>query len=86
MFVDSGKSDDETMETEANQFAANLLIPDAAAAALRTLRTSHDVVRFAAELGIAAGIVVGRLHNDGIWPWNRGNELIRSIEIVAATR
>jgi HTH-type transcriptional regulator/antitoxin HigA len=82
LFVDAGKSDDETMETEANQFAASLLVPPAAADKLPNLRSNPDVMRFAAGIGIAAGIVVGRLHNDGIWPWNRGNELIKSVEIV----
>lgn len=85
LFVDADKSDDETMETEANLFAANLLVPPTVADTLPNLRSNPDVIGFAAEIGIAAGIVVGRLHNDGIWPWNRGNELIKSVEIVPTT-
>ena len=42
---------------------------------LHQLRTDAEVVRFANRIGIAPGIVVGRLHNDGIWDWSRGNRL-----------
>lgn len=64
-------------EAEANHFAAEFLIP---APKLRSfLVTSHpskDAIRsFAAELGIAPGIVVGRLQHDGHLPPTHCNEL-----------
>lgn len=37
-----------------------------------------EVVGFILFL-LAAGIVVGRLHNDDIWGWNRGNRLRQKI-------
>jgi hypothetical protein len=30
---------------------------------------------FAEQLGVAPGIVVGRMQHDGRWPFNKGNEL-----------
>jgi HTH-type transcriptional regulator / antitoxin HigA len=61
-------------EEEANVFAATFLIPRKYKSRLRTLRVS-DVREFAAELGIAPGIVVGRLQKEGILDWGEGNSL-----------
>jgi HTH-type transcriptional regulator / antitoxin HigA len=80
-FVDDD-SDDDLLEDEANRFARDILIPADRAADLRTLVTDADVKRFASDLGIAPGIVVGRLQHDGIWGYNRGHRLKRSIHIV----
>jgi HTH-type transcriptional regulator / antitoxin HigA len=76
---DDGDSPGEQEEDEANVFAANQLVPRQHAYRLRVLSTDADVIRFAREIGIAPGIVVGRLHNDGIWGWNRGNRLRQKI-------
>jgi Zn-dependent peptidase ImmA (M78 family) len=70
-------SDEE--EQEANAFAARQLIPRRFERELRQLRTDRDVIDFADELGIAPGIVVGRLHNEGLWDWSRGNRLRQKI-------
>ncbi len=72
----------EERELEANTFAATQLIPRAREAYLGQLRTDADVVEFAEELGIAPGIVVGRLHNEQKWDWKRGNRLIRRISFA----
>lgn len=80
-FVDDG-SDDDLLEEEANRFAADLLIPREHARRLTTLATEADVREFASGLGIAPGIVVGRLQYEGLWGWNRGNPLKRSLRIV----
>jgi HTH-type transcriptional regulator/antitoxin HigA len=77
--ADQGDNASEQEENEANAFAANQLIPRQYAYRLRELRSDTDVVRFAREVGIAPGIVVGRLHNDGLWGWHRGNKLRRKI-------
>jgi HTH-type transcriptional regulator/antitoxin HigA len=73
--ADDGANATEQEEDEANAFAANQLIPRQYARELHQLRTDDEVVRFADRIGIAPGIVVGRLHNDGTWGWNRGNRL-----------
>jgi len=65
-FIDDG-SEDDVLEREANQIAADLLIPPEDARRLTGLSTNADVVQFAKEVGIAPGIVVGRLHRDKLW-------------------
>jgi len=58
-------------EQQADQFAANQLIPRKAYAAFRKLEAYNqsNVSEFAAAIGIAPGIVVGRLQHDGAIPW-----------------
>lgn len=82
-FVDDG-SDDDVVEDEANRYAADLLIPPEHVGKLASLHSDHDIVRFAAMIGIAPGIVVGRLQHDqyGGWDWSRGHKLKRSLQIV----
>jgi HTH-type transcriptional regulator/antitoxin HigA len=82
-FIDDG-SEEDTVEEEANRFAADLLIPPDEAPRLSTLSTNSDVVEFAARIGIAPGIVVGRLHRDKLWDWKKGNDLRAEIRIVEA--
>jgi len=68
VFIDDGAADDDR-ERRANVFAARFLTPREWEAALPTLRTRGAIVRFASGLGIAPGIVVGRLQKDGVLPW-----------------
>jgi HTH-type transcriptional regulator/antitoxin HigA len=82
-FVDDG-SDDDLIEDEANRFAADLLIRPDHAARLRSLSTDEEVANFARKIGVAPGIVVGRLQHDELWGWNRGNGLKRGLHIVGA--
>ncbi|MDY0169094.1 MAG: ImmA/IrrE family metallo-endopeptidase [Thermoguttaceae bacterium] len=65
--------DDDPREQNANRFAADLLIPPDNARHLRELKSHMDVVRFAKSLGIAPGIVVGRLQREGIIPYSHLN-------------
>jgi HTH-type transcriptional regulator/antitoxin HigA len=80
-FVDDG-SDQDMLEDEANKFARNFLIPPDRAAYLPSLRTDRDIAEFAAKIGIAPGIVVGRLQYDGLLEYNRGHALKRSLFII----
>ncbi len=80
-FVDSG-ADDDLLEDEANRFAADFLIPANTKGRLSNLATDLEVELFAREIGIAPGIVVGRLQHEGLWPWNRGHKLKRTIRIL----
>lgn len=80
-FVDDG-TDDDMLEDEANRFAADFLIPPHHAKRLTTLATDADVTEFADEIGVAPGIVVGRMQHDTIWHYSRGNGLKRSMRIV----
>lgn len=74
----------ETMEGEANRFAANQLIPRRLQPELARLNTEADVRTFARRIGIAPGIVVGRLQKEELWLWSRGNKLKRRLELVEA--
>jgi HTH-type transcriptional regulator/antitoxin HigA len=69
----------EQEEEEADRFAQTQLIPRGYESWLRELKTDADVREFADELGIAPGIVVGRLHRERLWDWNRGNRLRQKI-------
>jgi HTH-type transcriptional regulator/antitoxin HigA len=80
-FVDDD-SDNDVLEDEANRFARDILIPPDRATELPTLLTDADVKRFAADIGIAPGIVVGRLQHDKIWDYNQGHRLKLPIHIV----
>lgn len=75
-------SEEGDVEDEANEFAANTLIPPARQSELASLTTPADVKAFAALIDVAPDIVVGRLHHEGHWEWNRGRRLIRKLEII----
>jgi hypothetical protein len=63
-------------EKEADQFAADFLIPPAEANALRYIQGTHAAVEnFAQRIGIAPGIVVGRMQHDRLLPQNYLNDL-----------
>ena len=80
LFISGSDGDNVSEEEEeANDFAASQLIPKRYETALRHLHTEQDVQRFAGEIGIASGIVVGRLHKEGLWDWSRGNRLRNKI-------
>ena len=64
-FVDTKDSSGRS-EEEADSFAADLLIPASQASRLHSMRSLNDVTVFAAELGISPGIVIGRLHHEGL--------------------
>lgn len=67
---------DDASEREADRFAADHLVPPSDAATLSSLRFDERTVRaFAARVGIAPGIVVGRLQKEKLLPLNRLNKL-----------
>ena len=71
----SGRNDEK--EKEANMFAKDKLIPPTALRQFLQCRkpTLDEIKKFAQELGIAPGIIVGRLQHEGILPRNIGNKL-----------
>lgn len=71
---------DVQREEQANRFAANMLIPPPNASALRSLKSRTDVQRFARTIGIAPGIVVGRLQKQGLIPYSHMNDLKRRLQ------
>jgi len=65
---DGGESEN-TLENEANRWAADFLIPPADARELPLLKAKTSVLVFANRLSIHPGIVVGRLQHEGIVPY-----------------
>ncbi|WP_337171920.1 ImmA/IrrE family metallo-endopeptidase [Gemmatimonas aurantiaca] len=66
------------IEEEANRFAAETLIPLEHEAVFKRLgQDAIRVIRFATQIGIAPGIVVGQLHFRGLVQRNRLNKLRR---------
>jgi HTH-type transcriptional regulator / antitoxin HigA len=74
-FTIASTKDDDPREHSANEFARKFLIPPQHDRTLKSLRTKTDVVRFAKVVGIAPGIVVGRLQWEDLIPHSRFNDL-----------
>lgn len=70
-FVDGTGSVAAELEDEADAFASRVLIPQKAAVQLPKLQTLADVQTFAERLGVADGLVVGRMQHDGLIPHNQ---------------
>jgi HTH-type transcriptional regulator/antitoxin HigA len=81
-FVTDAGEQDQEVEDEANEFAATLLIPKRYERELRGLRTLPEISNFAEGIGIAPGIVVGRLQRERILDWSQGNGLKRTVDFV----
>ena len=77
--------EDQEKENEANKFSADILIPPRD---LQRFLTSisqiskANIIEFANEIGIAPGIVVGRLQHDKILPSSHCNDLKQRWEWV----
>ena len=75
MFYEFGKTDRDAMEKEADNFAADALIPKDMARHLPFLKTRSGICDFAARIGVAPGIVVDRLQHDKMLAPGRCNDL-----------
>jgi addiction module HigA family antidote len=80
VFIESDKGAPDREEAEANEFAASLLIPQDSLARLQSFAerqriSNAQVIGLAEELGIAPGIVVGRLQHIGWLPYTHLNGL-----------
>jgi HTH-type transcriptional regulator/antitoxin HigA len=75
---------DSAKEHEANRWAADFLIPPAdwRGFLARSAVKSPDILCFARQLGIAPGIVVGRLQREKIIPYTACNALTRRLCLV----
>lgn len=81
VFIEGNGAHDE-LEEEANRFAANVLIPPKAFARLRQMEpfSKVKITRFAREVGVAPGIVVGRLQHEKLLPHTHCNDLKMTLE------
>lgn len=71
------EGDKDEKEQEADRFAADWLIPPGEwrRIAGRSRYSKQEIIAFAAEVGVAPGIVVGRLQHEGHLPYNHCNDL-----------
>jgi Zn-dependent peptidase ImmA (M78 family)/plasmid maintenance system antidote protein VapI len=89
-FVDAeGMEGDDPCEKEANDFAANMIVPKNREPELMSLSPDDDSIRrFAVSLGVAPGLILGQLQHRGIvahgalrrlrrnWTWDQIAEAI----------
>jgi HTH-type transcriptional regulator / antitoxin HigA len=69
VFYEQGGMESDPLEDEANKYAADVLIPPEYAAKLPYLQRRRDHIRaFASQIGVAPGIVLGRMQHDGLIP------------------
>jgi HTH-type transcriptional regulator/antitoxin HigA len=82
VFLDFGTTSEDPQEKEADKFAAETLIPESSYQqfVLRTHFTKAAITRFAQEIGIGAGIVVGRLQRDRHLPFSHCNDLKHKLD------
>lgn len=64
VFIHEVQDSDRDAEREANVFSRDILIPKSHADRLPYLKTKSRIYAFAQEIGIAPGLVVGRLQRD----------------------
>jgi len=85
LFVDEADGERTPAEDVADGFAADLLIPPAAYKQLvgEGPPSRAQVESLAKKIGIAPGIVVGRLQHDGVIPFNRFQNLKRTFRFAA---
>ena len=74
---------EDPREENANQFAANVLIPPGHYSRAAPTEKLQGSLAFARSIGIAPGIVVGRLQREGIVPYSHLNRLKIRLEWVA---
>jgi addiction module HigA family antidote len=77
LYIEGPELDNEK-EDEANTFAKDILIPPKELSLFLTSYpkpTLSQIMKFAAHIGIAPGIVVGRLQHDKVIPKSWGNDL-----------
>lgn len=81
IFIDETGGDRSEVETEANEFAGNILIPAASYASFVASGSfsAASVQRFASAQRVAPGIVVGRLQHDKHIPHSHLNALKESL-------
>ena len=84
IFLDELKMENTESEKQANQFAANILIPKNDYQSFVSIGTFNrrTVVGFSIDINIAPGIVVGRLQHDGYIGYDRLNGLKRKFVLM----
>lgn len=80
-FIDGEEELSNRMETEANELAERVLIPESRRDELMDLRPRREsIIRFAYSVGVSAGIVVGQLQHYEVIRPNQMNYLKRKFD------
>ena len=84
---DADDANQQEKESEADRFAAEFLIPSARLNEFLAERwkSKAAVNRFASRIGVAPGIVVGRLQHEGHLPHSHFNDLKRRMEFSSGS-
>ena len=84
IFLDSIKSNDDTLEYEANEFARDLLAPadEYQEFKKRGRFYKQDILDFAKRISIAPGIIVGLLQHEKLIDYKWHNDLKKKYELV----
>lgn len=75
VFIEGLEGLDAEKEEEANRFAADVLVAPEHLKRVKALRTEREVTAFAESIGVAPGIVVGRMQHEGWIPRSHFNAL-----------
>ncbi len=77
VFIDDTSDEGTKLEDEADAWASNMLVPRGRWQRFveRRPRGKREIQAFAAEQGIAPGIIVGMLQHAGLVPWTHMNDL-----------
>jgi addiction module HigA family antidote len=75
VFIEGDDATASDLEAQANEFARDILIPQKHLDELKRLRNRAEISRFAEKLGIAPGIVVGRLQFEELLSYPAGNAM-----------
>ena len=81
-FLEGKDTETDDLERDADQFASDILIPPQYKRRLHSIETLEEAKQFAAEIGIAPGIVIGRLHHLELKPYSWGANLKWRYEFV----
>lgn len=86
IFLDEMNTWPDPEENLANEFASNFLIPEGKYQAFleKSIFTLASATSFAQQLGIAPGIIVGRLQHEKVIPWRSLTGLTRRFELIEA--
>lgn len=82
VFIDLENSERNAIESEADEYARNILIPDKEYnhfISTNEVYSEELIKEFSNKNNISTGVVVGRLQKDGILKWNEFNHLITRI-------
>lgn len=84
-FLEHDRMDRDNLECEADKFATDMLItPSKFRQFINSWnQTKSSIINFASEIGIAPGIVVGRLQHDNHIPYSRFNDLKRRFVLTS---